>query len=497
MFGHVVLAVMLCCAEARFLPCLYNCDDDEVVPPPAVRHVDMGGAVVRHFEKAGGLLAEKSECLASAATALPDRCAGMSDVDYSRFAVALTNCHLAKSGRKTYVCGPVDSVERCTGRMDDAAFGAYTTIAVQVHTMCQQLQQEMRAIAADDAIAALTASTGATAEGVARLGANADRIAVAVADASRAQAAHFDMEIRRLDDIGTAAQRGLGSLQRIEEETAGVRRSVDDVAAAHAAFADRSLAAVGDVAGATAAVARSVGDLSASHAAFAEKSLNAIGGVAERAAEFAASHATYAERSLADIGGIAMATADAKTRLAGLADAQQNLAAVAGAGQRELLDLQRALAAEQRQMGEAHKEIMGSLAKLSWLQSAVFGEVLGLKAVVWYALAAALCILLTSATRTGGARLPVLSGLVATLFVERTVLRLVLDMSHDQATAMFACDSASGVCRTVFAVAAVAFVACTAVTHRSDSKLVREELEFCQAVISSKIEYLETLMNPR
>ena len=55
-------------------------------------------------------------CWRSAVSALVEGCRAVisDDDEKSKLAVQLANCHLQKSGRKTYACGPKYSVEQCT-----------------------------------------------------------------------------------------------------------------------------------------------------------------------------------------------------------------------------------------------------------------------------------------------------------------------------------------------------------------------------------------------
>jgi hypothetical protein len=443
----------------------------EEVKPPAI--ASMPGIVTKYFEDAGGMLTAKSECLASAAIDLPDRCSGMSDTDYSRFAVALTNCHLAKSGRKTYECNPSDSVERCTRRMDDAAFGAYTTICTHVHSMCQQLQQEMRAMAADDALAALAASTGATAVGLEKLGSQAESIAVAVSDASRAQVTQFERTSQRLDGIDEAAKRGMETLGAIVSGTADVQRSVAGIAASHAEFAEKSLSALGGI-------ARATEEAALAHGRFAETAVGALGSIA-----------TTTEAAREDLVRLAGSHAAVAAAVAGVATA----AIEAGVHQRELLEQQRQLAAEQRALGVANREIMDSVARLSWLQTAIFGEILDVKAVAWYVAFAALCYFVTSTERTASARIYTIVGLIATLFAERALNRLVLSLASDPQMGANLCCVASSGCRMAFLGYAGTVVVWKALVHRDGNKTLLEELQLNRAMQASLADVFDTYVN--
>jgi hypothetical protein len=463
MNNHVIIVFII---TAQLADSRWFGRDDPTPPRQETRVVDMTGVVTKYFEEAGGMLTATSECLASAAAVLPDRCAGMTDADYSRFAVALTNCHLSKSARRTYECGPSDSVERCTYHMDSVAFGAYTTIVMQVHSMCQQLQQEMRAVAADKAIATLVSSTSTTAGQLAKLGNSAESIADAISEASRAQTENFAQTAERLDDIGVVAQRGLDAL-------GGVAQSVTEIAASHAQFAEKSLAAIGDIAHTTAEAA-------AAHERFANTAVGALDGIAtttlatrENLNKLADSHVAMAVA----VAGVAASAIEASSR------------------QHELLEQQHQLSAEQRAMSAMHRDIMDTVNKISWFQSAIFGEILDIKSAIWYLGAAVLCFFITATNRTAGARIHTLVGLVATLILERCLVRAILGVISDPRTSVNLCCMLSSAVRMAFVAFAGLVVVWKAVTHRDGNKMLLEELQLNRAISESLASVLGPLLN--
>lgn len=63
-------------------------------------------------------------------------CKHLSSVDQSRLAIALTNCHLARSGHPIFPCNDKQSIEECTRSMDKADFIMYTEFFTNAISIC-------------------------------------------------------------------------------------------------------------------------------------------------------------------------------------------------------------------------------------------------------------------------------------------------------------------------------------------------------------------------
>ena len=356
---------------------------------------DAPTAVAKYFsERGGSLLVANSEdaCLVSATRRLPDRCARMSHDQYRLFALRLANCHLERSGRKAYPCSEADNVGSCTHRMDDAAFGVYTQFYGHVQEFCRTAQQELRAEAADMALSALVVATDDTATRVELLSRNTARVTESVDGILDAQHAV------RADLLQQAelSKRGLQALDEIGSRTTAISE-------AHETFAKTALDAIGGVATKTEEIGEASSRIKQSMEAAAEEqrrvaaqSLQALGGIADTASGISDS----TSRSLSQLQKLGEAQGTAATALAGMATA----AGEANVRQGELLVQQRLLAQEQEKMRSAHEEIMGSLKRLSWLQTLLFGEFLDIGSVAWYIAASVLCVAFTASDHTARAR---------------------------------------------------------------------------------------------
>ena len=112
-------------------------------PPPRLAvdegRRDLGRQSLHDAEKK----AEDSPCWRAAVARLNASCRLLSDVEQSHLAVAFTNCHLAKSARRTYPCEAAMTVEACTGDMDHTAFQTYTQFFTHTGHICYFLQNEL------------------------------------------------------------------------------------------------------------------------------------------------------------------------------------------------------------------------------------------------------------------------------------------------------------------------------------------------------------------
>lgn len=92
---------------------------------------------------------EDTGCWTASVASLAAGCRslGIDDMQRSRLAVRFTNCHLRKSGLRTYACTPAMSVLNCTRPMVDSpsglAYSTYTSFYTHAESMCFYLQSEM------------------------------------------------------------------------------------------------------------------------------------------------------------------------------------------------------------------------------------------------------------------------------------------------------------------------------------------------------------------
>jgi hypothetical protein len=113
--------------------------------------------------------AQGTTCWRNAVDGLEDGCKGLNDERQSRLAVAFTNCHLAKSGLRTYACVESDPIHKCTADMatehNGMPFGVYTTFYTHAESMCFYLQsaafQERTELAVSSLHSAVNTATDA------------------------------------------------------------------------------------------------------------------------------------------------------------------------------------------------------------------------------------------------------------------------------------------------------------------------------------------------
>ena len=89
--------------------------------------------------------AQHSTCWKEALVSLETSCKNLSDTSQSRLALSFANCHLERSGRRTYPCLGGQSIRDCTSPnvMDNFAFQTYTEFFTHSSHMCFYLQSTL------------------------------------------------------------------------------------------------------------------------------------------------------------------------------------------------------------------------------------------------------------------------------------------------------------------------------------------------------------------
>uniref|UniRef100_A0A1X7UEI2 Uncharacterized protein n=1 Tax=Amphimedon queenslandica TaxID=400682 RepID=A0A1X7UEI2_AMPQE len=89
--------------------------------------------------------AQHSTCWKEALVSLETSCKNLSDTSQSRLALSFANCHLERSGRRTYPCIGGQSIRDCTSPnvMDNFAFQTYTEFFTHSSHMCFYLQSTL------------------------------------------------------------------------------------------------------------------------------------------------------------------------------------------------------------------------------------------------------------------------------------------------------------------------------------------------------------------
>ena len=77
-----------------------------------------------------------SECWTAALKQLQSGCKQLSDDVQYRLALSFANCHLEKTGRKTYPCSDNEELKDCMSRMDSDAYGVHAEFVTHTQNMC-------------------------------------------------------------------------------------------------------------------------------------------------------------------------------------------------------------------------------------------------------------------------------------------------------------------------------------------------------------------------
>ncbi|EDV21717.1 uncharacterized protein TRIADDRAFT_59725 [Trichoplax adhaerens] len=124
----ILLGLSLIC-NSDFTSKKYEQPAFEIVSSESISH---GQKHLNRLQK----WSETSQCWNKALMQFHSGCKHLSSVDQSRLAIALTNCHLARSGRPTFPCSDNQSIEECTRTMDKADFIIYTEFFTNAISIC-------------------------------------------------------------------------------------------------------------------------------------------------------------------------------------------------------------------------------------------------------------------------------------------------------------------------------------------------------------------------
>ena len=118
-------------------------DATQLSIPSDKERAEKGKSGLEYLEK--GHRSSHNPCWEKAVSKLKTSCKDMSDVEQSFLALDFSNCHLQKSGLKTYTCDDTSDFQKCTQKMgsDIIAFNAYTEFFTHVTDACYYLQSEI------------------------------------------------------------------------------------------------------------------------------------------------------------------------------------------------------------------------------------------------------------------------------------------------------------------------------------------------------------------
>ena len=87
---------------------------------------------------------KSSDCWRKAVEGIEKRCKSLGDIEQSYLAIGFTNCHMSKLGRKILWCSrETQSIEQCTGSIDDTTYFACTTFFTHTANICFYVNSEM------------------------------------------------------------------------------------------------------------------------------------------------------------------------------------------------------------------------------------------------------------------------------------------------------------------------------------------------------------------
>lgn len=109
--------------------------------------------------------AKSSDCWRKAVQGIEKRCKSLGDIEQSYLAIDFTNCHMSKSGRKIYSCSrETQSIDQCTGSMDDTTYLTYTTFFTHAANICFYVKSEIWQQRTEETISKLSRTSQDVAE---------------------------------------------------------------------------------------------------------------------------------------------------------------------------------------------------------------------------------------------------------------------------------------------------------------------------------------------
>lgn len=356
-------------------------------------------------------------CLRKATFTLSGRCMDLSEQDLGKFAVLLTNCHLAQSNRATYQCRPDDTLEYCTNSMSDVAFGVYTTILTHTQDICIRLQEEVRWEASETVMLELLDKSYQTAV---HLGSLSSATTNLVRDMNEVG----NLNRKVFDEVKTGFAHSLNTLQQIESSTGVLHQTLTETAKKQQEIAEAGLNSLDLVLTATGNIQetslKSLNDLeSLSEVAHKQQELSEAGleslkKVLSTTDNIKETSESIREASKKSLDGLEQLTAS-HNRISRSISELSTQTDLATARQKELLDQQLVLAEEQLRLQELGGEISNLMGNVIAFRNLLMSTFRG---ALWYMLYLSCVYMVTTLRRLSILRFPLIFGILFAFGVE-------------------------------------------------------------------------------
>ncbi len=356
-------------------------------------------------------------CLRKATFALTGRCMDLDEQDLGKFAVLLTNCHLAQSNRPTYPCQSDDSLEYCTRTMSDVAFGVYTTILTHTQDICIRLQEEVRWEASEKVMLELLDKSyqtalqlGALNTVTKTLGKDIEEISSLNREVSHEVKLGFSNSIKSLHQIEQSSQtlyQTFAETSKKQQELAeeGLN-SLDRVLSSTENIQETSLKSLNDL--------ESLSEVALKQQQLSEAGLESLKKVLSTTDIIKETSEGIKEASKKSLDGLEHLTESHNKITKSIAEltTQTDLASVR---QKELLEHQRVLAEEQLRLQELGGEISTLMSGLLTFRNVALSTFRG---ALWYILYLSFVYFLSGFERFSWLRFPLFMGIIFSFGVE-------------------------------------------------------------------------------
>jgi hypothetical protein len=394
------------------------------------------GYVVKYFKENGGSIALSNECVYGVASTIPRNCRDMSDEDFSRFALRLTNCHLSRNDRNTYDCKDDTDIRQCTKFMTDAIFAIYTDFFTKSLDLCRHMQEDMRAVAVDMALLHIAKTSN-----------DATNKMESVLESAQSISNTQIVMNNRLDEQYQATRNKFGEL---ESAMGNIGHSISSFAREHSEMSKQELEQLHYISGVTGNMQSNIARFSDEYNSYIKQSLDSMGDIRTSLTDISKTQRDTAEENVKALVQIKQGINEAsKESLDSLRDitsgqiAASNVigeinanAAIAKERQSQLIEQQKTLTEGQNRIRKAQDEMIKTLDYISWIQASVFGKVIAVESILHYLLLLLVCGFLTNTKYTDSCRIYVYGSIVACIVIERILVSMVPPYFGDTITCL-------------------------------------------------------------
>ncbi|EGG19807.1 hypothetical protein DFA_06909 [Cavenderia fasciculata] len=328
---------------------------------------------------------KRNRCWEECMMSLQNGCKGMDDNARSKLAVQLANCHLEKSGMKTYLCSKEMTVQDCTRSMSETAYMTYTNFYISTENICYYLMSELFQSRTEEAVNELVHSTVETLNSMKSIHLHSLQLEESMDQSNIAQQKLSNTQ----QSMKLQIEQSMDYLNKITSTSEDIKDSMRETSVKQDELSKEQK------------------KLSEEYQQNSKMSLDLL----LRIKDSASSIATNTLESIKNQMDLLGLQKDTISDLNGLGELTDSFISK----QKDLLESQETIV-------QGHKLIINILDGIHNLSNLILFEFIDAKSLIYYLVTIFFIFLITSHKRTSSSRIPLYIGLVVNLFVERVVL---------------------------------------------------------------------------